>query len=426
MSQQTDNKVDWLDKPYYSLNAYFKNVYGQKVYKIAVDAGLSCPNRDGTLDTKGCIFCSKGGSGDFAVRLDDQSMCGQESLAKSLEKKHGCDIKLSVKEQIKQDKAKFNKQAGDKFVIYFQAFTNTYGNPDYLRRIWTEALEEDDVVGISIATRPDCLGSEILEILKELSEIYCDNTHNNIMKIDVSNAIEKRTEIVDRENTVNTQQETTIVAVKNEVHERDENTEEIFQVKYKQKFIWVELGLQTIHDKSAEYIRRHYPLSEYESAVRKLHKLGIPYITHVILGLPGETRDEMLETVFYVEQGVFEQDSHSKIRPFGMKLQLLHVLEDTDLAEDYRQGKFKTMEMEEYLELVIDCLQRINPEIVIHRVTGDGPKKILISPTWSGNKKQVLNTLHRMLRERDARQGDYAIAVYDVAGGNYLQNNNHM
>lgn len=322
------SNVDWLDKPYYSLNAYFKNIYGQKIYKIAVDAGLSCPNRDGSLDTRGCIFCSKGGSGDFAVKVG------------------------SVKEQIAQGKAKFNKETGDKFVIYFQAFTNTYGNPDYLRRIWTEALDEESVVGISIATRPDCLGEEILEVLEELKDKYLD------------------------------------------------------------KFIWMELGLQTIHDKTAEYIRRHYPLSEYENAVRKLHRLGIPYITHIIFGLPGETKEEMLETVFYVEQGVFEQESHSKIKPFGMKLQLLHVLEGTDLAEDYRAGKFQTMEMDEYLELVIEALQRIHPEIVIHRVTGDGPKNILISPTWSGNKKVVLNTLHRKMKEKGARQGDYSIMLW--------------
>ncbi len=336
-------KVDWLDKPYYSLNAYFKHAYGQKIYKIAVDAGLSCPNRDGSLDTRGCIFCSKGGSGDFAVKLRESQ--GEAYLQDGLKQ-------LSVKEQIVQGKARFNKEAGDRFVIYFQAFTNTYGNPDYLRRIWTEALEEENVVGISIATRPDCLGDEVMEVLDALRESYPD------------------------------------------------------------KFIWVELGLQTIHDKTAEYIRRHYPLSEYEEAVRNLHKLDIPYITHIIFGLPGETKKEMLETVFYVEQGVFEQDSHSKIRPFGMKLQLLHVLENTDLAEDYRQGKFQTLDIEEYLELVIEALQRINPEIVIHRVTGDGPKNILISPTWSGNKKLVLNTLHRKMRERNARQGDYSIMLW--------------
>ena len=354
--------VDWLDKPYYSLNAYFKNTYGQKVYKIAVDAGLSCPNRDGTLDTRGCIFCSKGGSGDFAVKLDGQDEC--------------CDTRavLSVKEQIAQGKAKFNKDAGDKFVIYFQAFTNTYGNPEYLKRIWTEALEEESVVGISIATRPDCLGEEVIEVLRELQKKYCGACGG-------------------------------VDCDEDDHRETKENSS-------RSKFIWIELGLQTIHDKTAEYIRRHYPLSEYEGAVRKLHKLGIPYITHIIFGLPGETREEMLETVFYVEQGVFEQDSHSKIKPFGMKLQLLHVLEDTDMAEDYRQGKFKTMEMAEYLELVIEALQKINPEIVIHRVTGDGPKKILISPTWSGNKKLVLNTLHKKMRERDARQGDYSIMLY--------------
>ena len=341
--------INWLDKPYYSLNAYFKHTYGQKIYKIAVDAGLSCPNRDGTLDTRGCIFCSRGGSGDFAVKLGESQ--DEYNVCTGLKQ-------LSVKEQILQGKARFNKETGDKFVIYFQAFTNTYGNPDYLRRIWTEAVEEEDVVGISIATRPDCWGDEILHVLDELSQRYC--VENNGQS----------------------------------------------------KFIWVELGLQTIHDKTAEYIRRHYPLEEYEAAVRKLDKLGIPYITHIILGLPGETKEEMLETVFYVEQGVFEQDSHSKIKPFGIKLQLLHVLEDTDLAEDYRQGKFQVMEMDEYLELVIDCLQRINPNIVIHRVTGDGPKNILIAPTWSGNKKQVLNTLHKKMREREARQGDYSIMLW--------------
>jgi len=344
--------IDWLDKPYYSLNAYFKHTYGQKIYKIAVDAGLSCPNRDGNLDTRGCIFCSKGGSGDFAVKVG------------------------SVKEQIAQGKAKFNKEAGDKFVIYFQAFTNTYGDPQYLRRIWTEALEEESVVGISIATRPDCLGDEIINVLRELVDKFCGGIGGT-----VEDGVQSSDGVSENPGSKN-------------------------------KFIWVELGLQTIHDKTADYIRRHYPLSDYEDAVRKLHKLNIPYITHIILGLPGESKDEMLETVFYVEQGVFEQDSHSKIKPFGIKLQLLHVLENTDLAEDYRQGRFQTFEMDEYIDLVIDCLQKINPNIVIHRVTGDGPKSILISPTWSGNKKQVLNTLHRKMRDKGARQGDYSIMLW--------------
>lgn len=288
------NPTDWWGKPYYSLDAYFKNIYGQKIYKIAVDAGLSCPNRDGSLGSRGCIFCSAGGSGDFAVQVASKSNI------------------ITVREQIEEGIARFNKSVGDKFVIYFQAYTNTYGDIDYLRKIWSEALEHEDVVGISIATRPDCLGEEVLELLRELKDKY--------------------------------------------------------SVSGREKFIWVELGLQTIHEKTSDYIRRGYPLSTYEEAVLKLGKLGIPYITHIIFGLPRETREEMLETVFYVEQGIFDYDKHRQIKPFGMKLQLLHVLKNTDLALDYEAGKFKTMEMDEYIDLVIDALQKINPNIVIHRV----------------------------------------------------------
>lgn len=324
--------IDWLGKPYYSLNAYFKHTYGQKIYKIAVDAGLTCPNRDGSLDSRGCIFCSAGGSGDFAVEVG----AGTNEPMKCLKK--------------------FNKSVGDKFVIYFQAFTNTYGDIEYLRKIWSEALSLDNVVGISIATRPDCLGEAVIALLAELKAQFG----------------------------------------------KGENA----------KFIWIELGLQTIHDKTAEYIRRHYPLNVYEEAVIKLDSIDIPYITHIIFGLPGETREEMLETVFYVEQGVFHETNHRKIKPFGMKLQLLHVLKETDLAADYEAGKFDTMEMDEYLDLVIDALQKINPGIVIHRVTGDGPKSLLVSPTWSANKKVVLNTLHRKMAERGAKQGDYSIMMW--------------
>lgn len=309
--------IDCLGKPYYSLNAYFKHVYGQKIYKIAVDAGLTCPNRDGSLDTRGCVFCSAGGSGDFA-------------------EKYNCE--QNIKKQIEDGLSRFNKSVGDKFVIYFQAFTNTYGDVNYLRDIWSEALSHEDVVGISIATRPDCLGDEILELLVELQEKYCE------------------------------------------------------------KFIWVELGLQTIHEKTAEYIRRHYPLSVYDEATEKLSKIGIPYITHIILGLPNETEEMMLETVRYVNQ-------HS-YKPFGIKLQLLHVLENTDLASDYREGLFKELELEEYIDIVIKCLANISADVVIHRVTGDGPKNILIAPTWSGNKKVVLNTLHKRMKELGVKQGD--------------------
>lgn len=329
----------WYGKPYYSLDAYFKNAYGQKIYKIAVDAGLSCPNRDGSLDDRGCIFCSKFGSGDFAVKAGD------------------------VKAQIEAGIAKFNKSVGEKYVIYFQAFTNTYGDVEYLRKIWTEALEYESVVGISIATRPDCLGDEVMALLKELKEKF--------LRPDAS------------------------------------SSEDIGS-----KFIWIELGLQTIHESTAKYIRRHYELQIYEEAVLKLGKMGIPYITHIILGLPKETKEEMLETVFYVEQGIMDYDIHRQIKPFGIKLQLLHVLEGTDLAADYKDGAFKTMEMDEYIELIVEALQKINPEIVMHRVTGDGPKSILIAPTWSANKKVVLNTLHKTMKEKNARQGDYSIMLW--------------
>lgn len=334
--------VDWLDKPYYSLNAYFKHTCGQKIYKIAVDAGLTCPNRDGNLDDRGCIFCSQGGSGDFAVKL-----AGQDSPYHKQYDRRGV---LSVKQQIEVGKARFNKQVGEKFVIYFQSYTNTYGDIGYLRDIWTEALASRQVAGISVATRPDCLGfgdlpwqkrcRGVLELLAELKRIY----------------------------------------------------------EPQGKFIWVELGLQTIHEPTAAYIRRGYPLSVYDEAVKSLSACGIPYITHVILGLPGETREMMLDTVRYVNDGC----------PFGVKLQLLHVLRGTKLAEDYQSGVFRVMEMEEYIELVMDSLEHISPEVVIHRVTGDGPKNILIAPEWSANKRLVLNTLHRRMREEGRMQGSKA------------------
>lgn len=353
-------EMDWLDKPYYSLNAYFKGVYGEKIYKIAVDAGLTCPNRDGTLDIRGCIFCSAGGSGDFAVNISDSPYKkqyehrGGNTKEISIHTASDAMMKrkiLDVKQQITRGMARFNKAVGERFVIYFQAYTNTYASIDYLREIWTAALAEESVVGISIATRPDCLGEDVLCLLKELKDAY---------------------------------------------HEQG-------------KFIWIELGLQTMYEQTAEYIRRHYSLTVYEEAVCKLAEIDIPYITHVILGLPGETREMMLNTVSYVSDGAFascEGGERIVCRPFGIKLQLLHVLKDTDLAKDYEAGTFDVLDEEEYISLVAECLQVIHPDVVIHRVTGDGPKKILIAPTWSGNKKHVLNSLHRYMAENNIKQGD--------------------
>lgn len=306
--------------PYYSLNTYFKNKYGEKCYKIAIDAGCTCPNRDGRLDTRGCIFCSAGGSGDFAEKMQNAS-----------------DMTAKIRENIERAKTRFNKVTGEKYVIYFQAYTNTYGDLSYLKKLWETALSMDEVIGISIATRPDCLEDEVISALDEINRCY------------------------------------------------------------EEKFIWIEMGLQTIHKKTAEYIRRHFDLTKYEDACEKLNSIGIKYVTHVILGLPGEDKNKMLETVKYV--------CEEKRKPFGIKLQLLHVLKNTDLAKDYEEGMFETLSKEMYLDILVECIENIPGDVVLHRVTGDGPKKILISPTWSGNKKDVLNSLHRKMKQEGAYQG---------------------
>lgn len=289
---------------YYSLNQYLKDTFNTKVYKISINAGFTCPNRDGTLDTRGCIFCSDEGSGDF------------------------CESPLlSVSEQIELGKKRVAGKISDggKYIAYFQAFTNTYAPERKLREVFTEAINHPDIVAISVATRPDCLPEDVLDLLFELNKI---------------------------------------------------------------KPVWVELGLQTIHEKTAEYIRRCYPLSVYDKAVDELKKRNINVITHVILGLPGECEEDMLQTVKYVcDKGTD-----------GIKLQLLHVLKGTDLAKDYADGKFKCLEMDEYIELVVKCLSIIPKDIVIHRMTGDGDKKILIAPEWSGDKKKVLNALTKAIQ----------------------------
>ena len=305
----------WLDKPYYSLNAYFKHTFGEKCYKIALDGGFGCPNRDGTIGVGGCIFCSGAGSGDFSTSTDCHA---------------------SVKEQIRAGLALMgDKKTGNKFVAYFQAFTNTYGPIEKLRKLYTEALEAPEIIGISIATRPDCLGADILTLLGELKATYSN------------------------------------------------------------KFIWIELGLQTIHEETAAYIRRGYDLPVFTEATRALHKLGVPFIVHVILGLPGENRDMMLDTIDYV----------NVIRPFGVKLQLLHILKGTDLALDYETGKFDALTEDTYFEILGACIARLRPDIVLHRVTGDGPKDLLIAPLWSANKRGVLNHLHHYLKDNQIYQG---------------------
>jgi len=323
----------WGDKPYYSVNEYCKHRYHEKLYKIAIDAGFTCPNRDGTLDTRGCIFCSAGGSGDFAVKMFDKKDMMQVHAAS-----YDTASVKSVTEQIQEGLSLFKvKQVGTRFIAYFQAYTNTYAPVELLRSLFTQTLSHPDIAGISIATRPDCLPEECLDLLVDL------------------------------------------------------------QTQFPDKFIWVELGLQTMHEATAEFIRRGYPLSVFEKAMDELTKRNIPVIVHVILGLPGETPDMQYATISYL----------NRLHPFGIKLQLLHILKGTDLADYYIDSvdDFKALDKQEYLDLLIGCMERLSPNIVIHRVTGDGPKDLLIAPTWSLNKRDVLNSLHKQMREQDSYQG---------------------
>lgn len=286
---------------YYSFNQYLRDKFGCKVYKISINGGFTCPNRDGTIDTRGCIFCSAGGSGDFA-----------ESPS------------LSITQQIENGKKRVEKKIKDgKYIAYFQAFTNTYAPVNELREKYLEAVNHPDIVMLSIATRPDCLSSEVLNLLNEINKI---------------------------------------------------------------KPVMVELGLQTIHEKTAKYIRRGYSLNVYDEAVRNLKNIGINTVVHLIIGLPFESKEDMLESVKYVCDSGID----------GIKLQLLHILKGTDLEKDYQNGLFSALSMEEYLDIIKSCVEIIPKNIVIHRLTGDGAKKDLIAPLWSADKKKVLNAINKL------------------------------
>ena len=303
----------WADKRYHSLDYEMKARYGQKIYKVALDGGFTCPNRDGTLGTNGCIFCSVGGSGDFAASRQ-----------------------LSITEQIEEGKKLLagKRQVSDRpcYIAYFQAFTGTYDTIERLRQLYTEAIQHPEIAILSIATRPDCLSADILDLLSELNQI---------------------------------------------------------------KPVWIELGLQTIHPHTAGYIRRGYPLSVYDQAVSMLHERQLEVITHVILGLPGESPEDMLATSDYI--------AHQPIQ--GVKFQLLHLLKDTDLYRDYQQKPFHLLTLDEYTDILIRCIEHMPPEMVIHRITGDGPGHLLAAPDWSRNKKQVLNHIHHCMKLRNAWQG---------------------
>lgn len=295
---------------YFSLSDYLKTEFGTKVYKIAISSGCTCPNRDGTKGTRGCIFCSEGGSGDFAA-----------------------DGSLSISSQIESAKEKVSRKVqSGKYIAYFQSYTNTYAPVSYLEKIFMEAITHPDIAVLSIATRPDCLPDDCLALLARLAKI---------------------------------------------------------------KPVWVELGLQTIHPATSDLIRRGFDLPCFEQAVDKLKSIGIKIIVHLILGLPGESRADMLESVDYVAAMPVD----------GIKLQLLHVLKNTDLAPLYEKGGFEVMTLPAYIGLLAECIEKLPPRIVIHRLTGDGPKSLLLAPLWSADKRVVLNTIQQEFTRKNVLQG---------------------
>ena len=293
---------------YRSLNSYLLERFGEKTYKLALDGGFTCPTRDGTLDTRGCIFCA-GGSGDFSIPA-------WRDPGKAVE----------------HAKVLVAGKGAKRFIAYFQSFTGTYAPIERLRSLYMQTIHQPDIVALSIATRPDCLGDDVIDLLTELN---------------------------------------------------------------KENPVWVELGLQTIHPETAAYIRRGYSLEVYDNAVRRLQEVGIETVVHMILGLPGETQDMMRETAEYIGKSGVQ----------GIKLHLLHVLEGTDLEKDYHAGKFEVLSLDGYISALEACIESIPPEMVVHRLTGDGAKRSLIAPLWSADKKTVLNAINRAFERDHVMQG---------------------
>lgn len=299
----------WGEKRYNSLNYELRSEFGEKIFKVSLDGGFTCPNRDGTISHKGCIFCNDSGSGDFAG-----------------------DRRKTITDQIDEQIEFLGKGRDKKYIAYFQNFTNTYGDIEYLRKIYEEAMEHPGIVGLAISTRADCLPDEVVELLKELN---------------------------------------------------------------KKTFLWIEIGLQSIHDKSAEVINRGYAFDVFDSNIPKLAEAGIRVVVHVIVGLPRETKEETLETIKYL----------SSIDVWGVKIHLLHIIKDTELQRYYLEKPFKLYEKDEYIEFVVELIEHLNPNIVIHRLTGDGTWATLFAPMWSTDKRGVLNGINSLLKKKDTCQG---------------------
>lgn len=296
-------------KRYNNLSSELRRVFGEKIGKLAIDGGFTCPNRDGSLGYRGCIYCGESGSGEFTRK------------------------NISISEQIKlQINDCYEKWGTKKHIAYFQSFTNTYTTLDRLKESYEEALMNPGIVGLAIATRPDCLPTSVLDYLEELN---------------------------------------------------------------KKTYLWIELGLQTIHPDTANLIRRGYPLSVYDETVERLKERELRAVTHLILGLPGETRDKMLESVEHV----------AKTRTWGIKLHSLYIQRDTDLYGLFKKDPFPIMDKEEYVRLVSEALTRLPEEMVIHRITGDGDKKLLYKPEWSADKLGVISSIDKYMKENDLKQG---------------------
>lgn len=347
---------------YYSLNEYLKETYGTKLYKLALDGGMSCPNRDGRIDSRGCIFCSAGGSGDFSGNsLNALNALGgriSNNQALTMQSAAGLTTELTPQRHIADTNSRLSatsspllrpivdtdaqlaaarqliadKYNGTQYIAYFQSYTNTYADTDYLRRLFYPVIERDDIRILSIATRPDCLPPETIQLLHELNRI---------------------------------------------------------------KPVWIELGLQTVHEATAKYIRRGYELSVFEKAVDRLSSIGIKPIVHMIIGLPKETEDMIMDTADYI----------AHCGAAGIKLQLLHVLKGTDLASDYERGYFKALSLETYIRYLGEIIRLLPENMVIHRLTGDGPKNLLIAPEWSADKKNVLNRVNSYFKDNNIYQG---------------------